>query len=358
MVEAGLVIVVGLVVGAIPARWLRLPEPMLLLAVGALMRVVFGAHANGYVFDIAAYVGLFALLYGVGVELFNLGHRPLTPLGLALASVGAVTFVGLGLVALLTLDTTAGRVALAIILSSIPTSAGIAARLIRPHGTGPGSGYPTIISAAVADDFFGITLLVLAPLLAAGSSLKVTSSPAIALVVSALVVIVMLFFRPRSIAIKIAKLSILTVVGVIGGVSAALLGVFDGHESAPDLPIQFRRWLPTLERLLPTMFFMVAGYDIRLNLLADYRVLFAAALILAALLISRTCIAVATPGSLRVRLAVGAGMLARGEVTIAMALVFIQLHVISSSNYASLMIVVLASTALSAFALRINRLRR
>ncbi|MCL5053947.1 cation:proton antiporter [Ferrimicrobium acidiphilum] len=358
MVEAVVVIVVGLAIGTVPPKWLRLPEPMVLLAIGALLRVALGGHANEDVFKVAAYIGLFALLFGVGVELSDLGHRPLTPLGLGLASIGAIILAGIGIVTLLTLQTTPGRVALAIILSSIPTSAGIAARLIRPHGTGDGSGYATIISAAVADDFFGITLLVLAPLLAVGASLDLTSSPSIALVASVIVVVAMLLIRPRGTPLKLVKLSVLTIAGIVSGVSAALLGVFDGHETAPHLPNKFRSWLPTLERLLPTMFFMVAGYDIHLSLLAHTRVLLSAALIVAALLISRLVIAVATPGDLRVRLAVGAGMLARGEVTIAMALVFLQSGVISSSNYASLMAVVLASTALSAMALRLNRLRR
>jgi len=173
-----------------------------------------------------------------------------------------------------------------------------------------------------------------------------------------LAVVAMLLIRPNSVPLKLVKLCVLTIAGIVSGVSAALLGVFDGHETASHLPKKFRRWLPTLERLLPTMFFIVAGYDIRLGLFAHTSVLLSAALIIAALLISRLAITVVAPDDLRVRLAVGAGMIARGEVTIAMALVFLQSHVISSSNYASLMVVVLASTALSALTLRLNRLGR
>ncbi len=352
-----MIVVVGLAVGMIPQRWLRIPEPIALLVVGALMRALLGANADDASLKIVAYIGLFALLFGVGVELSDLGHRPLTPRGLGLASIGAVV---LGLVGftLLALQRAAGLSELALIMSAIPTSAGIAARLLRPHGTGERSGYPIIISAAVADDFFGIALLVLAPMLAAGTTLGLTSSPSIALAASFVVVGAMLLMRPKTNLLIFVKVIALTIVGLACGVSAALLGVFDGHETAHHLGATSRRWLTILERLLPTMFFMAAGYEIRLPLLAHADVLTSAGLILIALLISRFAIGAATPGELHVRIAVGAGMLARGEVTIAMALVFLQSHILSNTDYAILMTVVLGSTIISGLVLRLNRLRR
>ncbi|WP_298338919.1 cation:proton antiporter [Ferrimicrobium sp.] len=357
MTETVMIVVVGLVIGTIPQRWLRIPEPIVLLVVGALMRSTLGANANAASLSIVAYIGLFALLFGVGVELADLGHRPLTPRGLGLASIGATVLGALGF-AMLAWQRSAGLAELALILSAIPTSAGIAARLLRPHGTGEGSGYPIIISAAVADDFFGIALLVLAPLFAAGATFGLTGSPTIALAASLVIVGAMLLIRPKASALIFTKVVVLTIGGVISGVSAALLGVFDGHEIAAHLGAPARRWLPFLERLLPTVFFMVAGYDIRLPLLVYANVLLSASLILVALLISRLAIGAATPGDLHVRIAVGAGMLARGEVTIAMALVFLQSGVLSNTDYAILMAVVLGSTLLSGLALRLNRLGR
>lgn len=357
MVQAFTVVAVGLAIGLVPTRWLRIPEPMVLLVAGALMRVAMGGDANSDVLNVAAFIGLFTLLFGVGVELSDLGHRPLTPRGALLAVIGAVVLCGLG-VALVALVEPMGLAVLAIALSSIPTSAGIAARLIRPHGTGKGSGYPTIISAAVADDFFGIALLVLAPLLATGAALDLVGAPTIALLGSVLIVAGMLLIRPSGIRAKLVKVGILSAIGIASGASAALLGVFDGHEVAPMMTGTVKRAFILGEKLLPTMFFMAAGYAIRLPLLDQTRVLTATAAILIALLVSRIVIATAAPGPLRARLAVGAGMLARGEVTIAMALVFLQSRVISNADYATLMAIVLVSTTLSAITIRLNQLGR
>jgi Kef-type K+ transport system membrane component KefB len=357
MIEALGVLAAGFAVGGIPTRWLRIPEPIALLVVGALARVLIGGQANQGILNVGAYVGLFALLFGVGVELADLGHRPLTPRGALLATIGALVLCGVGLALLDVIEPLSLKV-LALVLCSIPTSAGIAARLLRPHGTGEGSGYPMIISAAVADDFIGIALLVVAPLFAVGAVFHLFSSPTIALIASVLIAIAMIVIRPSRSRGKLLKLSVLTAAGVTTGVSAALLGVFDGHAIASLLTRRLKHWVVVVERLLPTMFFMTAGYAIRLPLLSHLDVLVAGALVLVALFISRLAIAVAAPGAAHTRLAVGAGMLARGEVTIAMALVFLQSRVLTNANYATLMTIVLGSTAISALALKLNQLRR
>lgn len=333
-----LLVAIALASIVVPWRKIPVPEPIWLIAVGALAgRLLAAPNA---VVSLASSVGLLALLFTVGVELATAGHRPLSAAGARVALVGAAVLALLGG---LGADALIGRASLtaALVIAAIPTSAGIASRIASPVGVPRPISYPEIISAAVADDFLGLALLVIAPAMLPGIN---ETRSLVALGVSVGLAIGFLALKLTPWALRLLRSTLLASVGLVAGVSPALVGVFIGH----DLPDSEN--LPPVRgaaRLLAPLFFVASGERLDPALLVHPGVVILIGLLLAALLVSRAAMVLVASGTRRTRSHVGSAMLPRGEVTIAIGLALLRAHVLGPHGYAALIGLVVVSTLAS-----------
>jgi len=337
---AGALILIALALGSIAVPWRKqpIPEPIWLLAVGTTAGRLLGAPA--WVVRGASSVGLLALLFTVGVELASAGHRPLSRAGARVALVGAAVLALVGGLATSTLTGDLDLTA-ALVIAAIPTSAGIASRIASPVGVPHPISYPEIVAAAVADDFLGLALLVLAPVLLPGVS---EARALIVLGASAGLAIGFLALKLTRVPLRLVRALALAAAGLAVGVSPALVGVFVGHDlpEAEGVPV-----VRGAARVLAPLFFVASGEQLDPSLLVHPAVLATIGLLLGALLVSRAAMVLAASGTRRARWHVGSAMLPRGEVTIAIGLVLLRAHVLGPSAYAALIGLVVASTLAS-----------
>ena len=334
------VVILGLLAGLLIRETLPLPRPLIFILLGMAIRLIAGPGASGAILATATDVGLYALLFGVGYELATLGHRPLGLHGVSLASAGAVT-MGLLSWALLALSGEAQLQAALIALAAVPTSAGIAAGVLRRMAREPGRLLPEVIKAAVADDMIGLGILAALPLIARSAGLNPVSG-AVALATALVLAALALLAKERH-AKHAPLLAVLaTVAGAATGVSAGLTGVFSGYLLSDARRLLTSRMAKEAVHALPALFFTGSGYLLDLPALGSPGTLATVGLLLVALAISRAVIALLAGGSNRHRVGVGAGMTPRGEVTIALAIGLVPL--VGAQGFAVLIGLVIAST--------------
>ncbi len=334
------VVLPGLLAGLLIRDNLYIPRSLIFMLLGMLIRLIVGAGASGAVLSFAIGVGLYSLLFGVGYELATLGHRPLGVHGVSLAGAGAVAMglLGWGLLALFGLRPLDAAL---IALAAVPTSAGIAAGVLRTMAKEPGQLLPEVVKAAVADDIIGLGILAALPLIARSVGLNPISglvALVAAVVLSALALVAMERRTRHAPLLAVA----LTVAAMVTGVSPGLAGVFSGYLLSGAKQLLASRVARGSLRALPALFFTGSGYLLDLRALGTLSTLEAIGLLLAALAFSRGVIALLARGSSRHRAGVGAGMAPRGEVTIALAIGLEPL--IGTGGFAILIGLVLSST--------------
>lgn len=337
---AGELALVVIALGSLAVPWRRvpIPEPIWLIALGALAGRLLAAPTDAL--QVASSVGLLALLFTVGIELSTEGHHPLSPSGTRVALVGATV---LAIVGGLALDAVLANVGLtaALVIAAIPTSAGIASRIASPLGVPHPTSYPEIIAAAVADDFLGLALLVLAPLLLPGID---ETHALVALGASVGLAAGFLGLKLARWPLRLLRSLVFASVGLAAGVSPALVGVFVGH----DLPEAERsRAVRVATRLCAPLFFIASGERLDPALLVQPEVAALVGVLICALLVSRVAMALVASGPRRARWHVGSSMLPRGEVTIAIGLVLLGAHVLGARGYGALIGLVVVSTLVS-----------
>ncbi len=309
-----------------------------------------------------AQVGVTLLLFEVGLEsdlksLFKVG-----PQALAVALVGMLLPFGLGYGVLKFAGAT-NLVSVFVGAATTATSIGISAKVLTDLGYLQRIEGKIILGAAVIDDILGIVLLTVVSGIAGGVTLEALGvlrivGTSIGFLVGAIVIgnLAVPFFlrlvralRTRGDLLTASLVFAFTLAFIAEQLgSAAIIGAFAAGlvlaatDRRHDLEVQLR---PVTDFFLP-IFFITVGAGINLALLGNQQALFlATALTLTAILGKLVC-GYAAFGTQANKLAIGAGMVPRGEVGLVFASVGLDTGVLSGGNHTAVVIMVILTTFL------------
>ena len=364
----------------------RIGQPAVLgeLVAGVLLgQTLFGIiPADGALADVlrvVAELGVILLLFEIGLEtdlkeMFRVG-----PAALAVAAVGVVVPFGLGYLYWVAggpgVPAGSGSMAAIFVGATLTaTSVGITARVLSDLNRMRTREARIILGAAVIDDVMGLVILTVVSGIAAGGAVSVLGvARVLAVAVGFLVAAVVLgrLVAPRMFQVaermRVRGVLVAAAVAVAFGLaglaelagSAHILGAF-----AAGLILSGTNQFDTIERelkpvvsIFAPVFFVVMGASVNLRLLNPARE-GAGALLLLTMLLGGIAIAGkiaagwAAPWERYRRLAVGVGMVPRGEVGLIFANIGLRSGVINDAVFSALLLVVMVSTFVAPPALK------
>jgi Kef-type K+ transport system membrane component KefB len=343
-----------------------------------IVRIVTGP-AGGQVMQVAQTVDVFSrygvifLLFMVGLEadLEDLRRVGGDSIRVALIGVAAPFLLGFATVALMRPEMPFNS-DLFIAATLGATSVGITANVLRDLGRSNSKEGHIILGAAVADDVLGLIVLAVVSGIVVSGSIDMVEVILVVLV-SALFLIGAVIVGPSivSMAAKImgrldiveAKMftsylfvMILAWVANIAGL-ATIIGAFAAgivlsdqffrdYELANKRPVRIRELIMPLEVILVPIFFILIGIQVKLESFFSWPVvLLGAGLLVAAVLGKIACgLGASKPVN---KLAVGVGMMPRGEVGLVFAAIGRTLGVIDDAVFSAIVLMVMTTTLLA-----------
>lgn len=349
-------IIVGVLLGPHLLRTLHVLGPE--LAPG-------GAHfTEAFTLEVLAEIGVIFLLFTVGLETRVTDMMRVGGSALAVAVLGVVLPFGLGLALMLAVgEQTTG--ALFVATALVATSVGITARVLAELGQGASRTGRIILGAAVIDDILGLVILAIVSGMAGGklSYLSIGLTVAEALAFTAFVLIVgrravhrisahFAHFRISnpafaiSIALCLGLSALADYIGLAGIVGAFLAGmVLAETEEAGAI----RRSVNEVAALLVPIFFVVMGAKVNLPGLLRPEILGLGLLVTLLAVIGKVvgCGLAAYRLGRTEALAIGVGMMPRGEVGIVVAGLGLTRGIINDDLYSVVILMVLLTTLLA-----------
>ncbi|MGQ0804165.1 MAG: cation:proton antiporter domain-containing protein [Actinomycetota bacterium] len=319
-------------------------------------------------------IGVILLLLEVGLQMNLAGMGSVGRASLSVAAIGVVVplFAGAGVALGFGHD---GDVALYLGAALCATSVGITARVFsdlrvlgRPEAR-------TVLGAAVADDVLGLVILtVVVRLVSEGSVSALSVVGIVALAVGFLVVAAVVGTRlapPLFSLVHRRARSAGTLVALALAFALAFAELADAAKLAPivgafvaglalsgsDQSDRIRRELSPVGHLFIPVFFLQIGIDAEIGAFARPAVLGIAGALLAVGVAGKLVAALGATGSAGDRWLIGLGMLPRGEVGLIFATIGLREGVLTENLYASLLLVVLATTLAAPPLLRARLLR-
>lgn len=340
-----------------------------------LAGVILGPYATRFVvpsetiYSIAG-IGAIFLLFSVGLEthpqeLLRVGR---SSLWVALAGVAVPFILGFGYMAL---RKTSVPESIFVAAAMVATSVGITARVLGDMNVLQTRAARIILGAAVFDDILGMLLLALVSGLVSVGGVKIAAL--LVLTIEALAfALFMLFYAPRIIRrmrpamhkMSTRNAPLILAFAICLGLSvaaerigmAAIIGAFFAGlafaEYSPEWNLHDR--VSALTEFLAPFFFFTMGARLDLSVFTPDILL--AASILTVLAILSKVVGCGFPvwrEGRRIALQVGVGMTPRGEVGLIVALVGLQMNIISSTAYALVVFMTGVTTILAPPALRV-----
>ncbi|MBI4728577.1 MAG: cation:proton antiporter [Acidobacteria bacterium] len=359
-----LIVLVAAKVGGEIAERLGQPAVLGELALGvAVGPSLAGLITPTPVLGAFAELGAILLLFEVGLETDLAGVLRVGGAALRVASIGVAVPFALGFVAARALGFhTLPAVFIGATLTA--TSVGITARLLsdlRRLGTDEGR---TILGAAVADDVIGLVILAVVSSLIGGGRISAWSvagivATSVGFLVAALVAGLELapplfgwlagHLRVRGILITSAFAFCLLLAWTAGALRLApIVGAFAAGVvlARTREHQQIRAKLAPLADVFIPIFFLSMGIAVDARAVARPAVLGVAALLTLAAVAGKIVSGIGAPAKAD-RLAVGVGMIPRGEVGLIFASVGLARGVVASGGYSALVLVVVATTFLT-----------
>jgi len=370
------------------------------LPITTLPQIATAAGDEGSHLNMLAQVGVVLLLFGVGLEtrvgdLLRVGGR-----AMLVALIGVVMPVALGyyVSSWAGIDTPVGvdpsHTYLFVGATLAATSVGVTARILEDLQKTKTRESRIILGAAVVDDVLGLVLLaaltgvVIADRDGAAVSIwqlgLMTSIQALLFAVVALFAGLTLgryYFRAMArlrgegvlLASAVAFCFILAffahVFGLATIIGAFIAGLAIGDEhirpfrgrgiagNQEDDVVELRKHMSPLSDVLVPIFFVLMGFQVRLEALFDTRAVGFVVLLTIAAIVGKIVCGFAAPGSIRQRLTVGIGMLPRGEVGLIFAAIGRGLGVIGDATFSAIVVIVLISTLMTPLLLTWNYAR-
>ncbi|MGI8757619.1 MAG: cation:proton antiporter [Acidimicrobiales bacterium] len=309
-------------------------------------------------------LGVILLLLDVGLEM-DIGElRKVGRASISVAMVGVVAPMALGIVAMRAMGES-GNTALFVGAALTATSVGITARVFGDLRALATSEARIVLGAAVADDVMGLVVLtVVVRLVTEGSVSALSVAGIIGVAIAFLVVggaaglrVAPVLFRGIN---RIARSSG-SLVALAFAFTLGFAELADKAELAPivgafvaglalgrtDSSERIRGELSSVGHLFIPIFFLQIGIDADISAFGQVAVLRDAGILLAVAVVGKVVAAVGARGTSADKLLVGLGMLPRGEVGLIFATIGLANGVLSDELYASLLLVVLATTLMT-----------
>lgn len=342
----------------------RLRQPAV---IGELLAgVVLGPFALGWVredaaLEVVATLGVVVLMFYVGLETRRSEILRVGRAGLAVGTLGIILPMGCGYAFGQALGLGWAE-SLFIGTALVATSVGITARVLSDRGLLSTRLARIIVAAAVVDDVLGLLVLSVASGAAKGSldigRISLVGLEAIAFVAAIIVVLPWLVVKSEAVlerfhisnapfAVAVASMLLFAAVAESIGL-AAIVGAFFagmGFAEGPDHWELQAKTEPLYEWLVP-FFFVLMGARVEVALFADPEVLLPGLGLVVIAVTTKVVgcgLAVANHGP-RAALAVGVGMVPRGEVGLIVAAMGQALGVLSAPVFAMVVLVVAATT--------------
>lgn len=340
--------------------------------------LLIGAKGLDYVgvflfVDLLSRIAIVVLLFLVGLET-SLGEiKRVGQTALSVAVVGVLVPLGLGLGAmkLLNPDSVWGRdLFVGGILTA--TSVGITARVLRDLGQQDREEARVILGAAVLDDVLSLLVLAVVTDLALTGTLSLGSMGWSAFKSTLFLtgsLLVGIWGTPRVVR-RLARAGIRNVKLVLGCVFAfflawlanvaglaAIVGAFAAGMILNDFfdkemeGLSLRELLTPLESLVVPLFFVWIGIQVKLETLLDRKVLIVGLVLTVVAIVGKVVSGFVCPRRMK-RLAVGFGMMPRGEVGLVFAGIGKSLGVVDDQLFSAIVLLVMVTTLLAPPALR------
>lgn len=340
-----------------------------------LLAVLQGPHGGEYLqvaqaVDIFSRYGVIFLLFHVGLEtcVAELRLVGLDALRVAVIGVLCPFLLGFAVGWVLTPDAPhAQHMFLAATLGA--TSVGITARVLEDLRWTHSREAHVILGAAVMDDVLGLVMLAIVSGIAVTGSVD-ASGVARTVLLAFLFIALALSLGPqvlkwlisllRHLDVLEAKLFISFIFVMVLAWAASLVGLATivGAFAAGLLLLdrQFAHWgdhhdhkysigqlFAPLEAILVPIFFVLMGIQVKLEMFLDWRVIGLALGLLAAAVLGKLVSGLGARGPLK-RLAVGVGMMPRGEVGLVFASIGKSLGVVDSAMFSAIVLMVIVTT--------------
>jgi len=343
-----------------------------------LLAILSGPHGQDY-FKVAQAVDIFSR-YGVIFMLFLIGLetslKDLRKVGrdsLLVAFIGVAAPFALGLIlTLILLPEIELQVDLFIAAILVATSVGITARVLQDIGQLQSRTARVIVGAAVIDDVLGLIMLAIVTGIIVSGSVNLLEISSIILL-SGLFFSVAFYFGPfflkkiiclvRHLDIVEAKIfisflfvmtlawiaNLIGLATIIGAFTAGVIlhdGYFQHWGNSAEHRLSIKDLVAPLETILVPIFFVLMGIQVKLETLIDPDVILIALLLTIIAIVGKVVSGLgARRGSNR--LAIGIGMMPRGEVGLIFASLGKSLGVISDSLFSSVVIMVIVTTLIT-----------
>jgi Kef-type K+ transport system membrane component KefB len=359
------VVLVAAKVAAEAAERLRLPAVVGEIVAGVVIGPsVLGLVEGDEVLRVLGELGVILLLLEVGLQLELAELRAVGRASLLVAVCGVALPFALGAGATAALGH-GGHTAVFMGAALTATSVGITARVFGDLRALAGAEARTVLGAAVADDVLGLVILTVVARLVTGAALSPASVVGLAgLAVGFLVVggaaglrlapplFGLLHRRARShgtlfalaLAFTLGFAELADAARLAPIVGAFVAGLALARSAQAD---RIRRDLVPLGQVFVPVFFLQIGIDADVSAFARPAVLGLAGALLAAAVAGKLAAGVGAAGSPGDKLAIGLGMLPRGEVGLIFATIGLRAGVLGDDLYAALLLVVLATTLLT-----------
>jgi Kef-type K+ transport system membrane component KefB len=345
---------------------------------GRILELLKGPHGNellqvAHAVDVFSRYGVIFMLFLVGLETSIDEMKQVGPDATRVALIGVVMPFSLGFLSsrMLIPDINL-HTSLFLGATLAATSVGITAMVLRELHQENSSTARIILGAAVLDDILGLLMLaIISGIVVSGSvdmlHISMTIIMALVFLGGAIVLgpffirlIVKLFYRLDLVEAKMfvsymfvmalawmANLSGLAT--IIGAFTAGLIlhdKYFDHWDNDKDCPICIKALIMPLEVILVPIFFVLMGVQVKLETFLDQNVIILAVGLLASAILGKLLAGLGASRGHN-RMAIGLGMLPRGEVGLVFAAIGSSLGVISDALFSAIVLMVIMTTLMA-----------
>ncbi len=370
-----LVVLVAAKIGAEVSERLKIPAVVGEILAGVLIGPsVLGMVGHTEVLEVLGELGVILLLLQVGLEMDLKDLAAVGRASMAVAVIGVAVPMGTGL---LVGEVFAYDFNTSLFLGAAlaATSVGITARVFSDLRALASVEARTVLGAAVADDVLGLVILtVVVRIVTEGTVSLMTVLSIVGVAVLFLVVTALAgvrFAPPLFRAVQRYSRSAGTLVALALAFTLAFAELADAAKLAPivgafvaglalsrsDQRERIERELTPVGHLFIPVFFLTIGISIDIGSFAQAQVLEVAGALFVVAVIGKMVAAFGTFGSPGDKLLIGIGMIPRGEVGLIFATIGLREGVLGDDLYASLLLVVLATTLVTPPLLRQRLLR-
>lgn len=342
----------------------------------AFLEIIRGPHGTEYLavaqaVDVFSRYGVIFLLFHVGLDTCVKELRSVGGDSLRVATIGVAAPFMLGFVVTWFLTPDAPHVQHMFLGATLgATSIGITARVLQDLNQSRCREAQIIVGAAVMDDVLGLVMLAIVSGIVVTGSVEIDEIVRTMLLASLFIISVLYLgpyiiqwlirllrnmnvleaklFVPFIFVMLLAWLANLVGLATIVGAFAAGLLLLDSHFKAwgdhRRHKYSIKELFAPLEAILVPVFFVLMGIQVKLETFLDWDVILLSAGLILVAVVGKVLSGLGVWGKHKKRLAVGVGMMPRGEVGLVFASIGVSLNVIDASMFSAVVLMVIVTT--------------